>query len=63
MHGNKAFEHVVGRLHFGGMVQLQAAFGDACTGKAELGSCWFWCGHGVVDGQLLLSPSSGNMVL
>lgn len=53
----------MGHLYFGGMVQLQAAFGDACTGKAELGSCWFWCGHGVVDGQLLLSPSSGNMVL
>lgn len=45
-------EHIVGRLYFGGAVQLRAAFGDACTGEAEPGSCCFCCARSVMDGPL-----------
>lgn len=39
--GQKYSECIMGLLYFGGMVHLPAAFGDACRGMAELGSCWF----------------------
>lgn len=42
--GQKYSERIMGHLYFGGMAHLRAAFGDACTGKAELGSCFFGVG-------------------
>lgn len=52
MDGREVFGQIMGHLHFGDAVQLQAAISDACTGEAELGSCCFRCAYAVVDGLL-----------